>query len=410
MGSLLWYTQRRPESPLESPGEPLKDTISERNQLISLWTLVIVRVVLILLCTAATLWLLYQVKKVLLLIIVSVFFCYLIAPLVRLFEQPVYIARREFKLSKGWAIAAAYLVLGSVLFIGLQILVPVLGDQLAQLAKNMPQYAANTTKWVQTRLDDASSWMAQLKIPREWRDRILSEFTRVAQESSPEIGSVLSGVFDSITYLLWVILVPIMSFFMLKDGGQFQKTVVSLMPNERLKRRANRLLNDASGTLAAYVRAQITACLVVWVLATLFFVAIGHHYGIVLGAISALLEFIPMVGPLLAISIAFGLSLTISFKTALGVLLGLGVLRLVQDYVIYPRIIGHGIKMHPLVVVLAILAGAEVGGVTGVFLAIPVIGLAMVAYHHYTAYNSTLEQGITASLQIPPSLDSKPGL
>ncbi len=385
----------------------MKEGALERSQIISLWTSVILRVGFLSLGIAAALWVLYQIKKVLLLVIVSVFFCYLIAPLVRLFEQPIYIGRREFKLPRGWAIAVVYLVFGSVLFIGLQIIVPLLGDQLSQLAKNLPQYASNTTKWVQTRLDDASSWMAQLKIPREWRDKILDKVTTMVQENSPEIGSILSGVFDSLTYLVWIILVPIMSFFMLKDGHRFRETVVSLMPNERLQRRTNRLLIDASKTLAAYIRAQITSCLVVWVLATVFFVAMRHHYGIVLGAISAVLEFIPMVGPLLAIAIAFGLSLTISLKTALFVVLGLAVMRILQDYVIYPRIVGHGIKMHPLVVVLAILAGAEIGGVTGVFLAIPFIGLMIVAYHHYAAYKATLEQGITASLQVPPPIEPK---
>ena len=383
----------------------LKDGVTERGQMISTWTHVIVRVVFLLLGIAAAMWVLYQVKKVLLLVIVSIFFCYLIAPLVRIFEQPVYVGGRELKLPRGWAILAVYLIIGSVLFIGLQIIVPMLGDQLSQLAKNLPQYASNTTRWVQTRLDDASSWKAQLKIPREWRDKILEKVTKKAEESSPEIGSILSGVFDSLTYLVWIVLVPIMSLFMLKDGHRFRETVVSLMPNERLQRRTNRLLIDASRTLAAYIRAQITSCLVVWVLATVFFVVMRHHYGIVLGAISAVLEFIPMVGPLLAIVIAFGLSLTISFKTALVVVLGLAVMRILQDYVIYPRIVGHGIKMHPLVVVLAILAGAEVGGVTGVFLAIPFVGLMIVGYHHYVAYKATLAQGITASLQVPAPVD-----
>jgi len=62
------------------------------------------------------------------------------------------------------------------------------------------------------------------------------------------------------------------------------------------------------------------------------------------------------------------------------------VLRLVQDYLIYPRIVGRGIKMHPLVVITAILAGAEIGGLIGIFLSIPVIGLMIVFYNHYLAF------------------------
>jgi len=58
----------------------------------------------------------------------------------------------------------------------------------------------------------------------------------------------------------------------------------------------------------------------------------------------------------------------------------------VQDYLIYPRIVGRGIKMHPLVVIIAILAGAEIGGLIGIFLSIPMVGLVIVFYNHYLAF------------------------
>ena len=103
-----------------------------------------------------------------------------------------------------------------------------------------------------------------------------------------------------------------------------------------------------------------------------------------------------MVGPLLAIIIAFLITLVVvSFKSALGVVVFLGLLRITQDYVIYPRIIGHGIRMHPLAVIIAILCGAELDGVVGVFLAIPVVGLFIVGYQHYVAYKRTLTLGVS---------------
>jgi predicted PurR-regulated permease PerM len=113
---------------------------------------------------------------------------------------------------------------------------------------------------------------------------------------------------------------------------------------------------------------------------------IGAPYPVVLGAIAGLLEFIPLVGPLISAVVIFGLTLTVSFKTALIVALFLAVLRMVQDYFIYPKIVGRGIKMHPLMVIMAILAGAEIGGLIGIFLSIPVVGLVIVFYNHYLAF------------------------
>src|SRR4029077_7522334 len=65
------------------------------------------------------------------------------------------------------------------------------------------------------------------------------------------------------------------------------------------------------------------------------------------------------------------------------VLLFLAVLRVVQDYLIYPRLIGHGIHLHPLAIIIAILCGAELAGVPGVFLAIPVVAIVTVSYRHW---------------------------
>ena len=172
----------------------------------------------------------------------------------------------------------------------------------------------------------------------------------------------------------------------MRDAESFTNTAVALLPNERLQRRARWLLLDVSKTMAAYIRAQITSCLLVGTEATIGLYIFDAPYPALLGAVIGVCEFIPMAGPLVGGCITFGVSLTVSVNTALWVGLFLIVLRIVQDYIVYPRIIGHGIKMHPLLVILAIFGGAEIGGLVGIFLSVPVVALVIVAYHHYVAY------------------------
>ena len=153
------------------------------------------------------------------------------------------------------------------------------------------------------------------------------------------------------------------------------------------------LLLDVSRTIAAYIRAQIIACIEMAILVTIGLSIIGSPIAIVLGLIAGLLEFLPMIGPLVFATIAFVLTITVSIKKALLVLAFLAALRIAQDYIIYPRIVGHGIEMHPLVIILAILSGAELGGLVGVFLSIPFLGLMTVVYNHFVAYRSLQGQG-----------------
>jgi predicted PurR-regulated permease PerM len=354
--------------------------------MIRLWTTVIVRVILILAGLYVAYRLLYEIRTLLLLLILSIFFCYLIAPMVHLLEQPLYIGNYELRLPRTIALALVYVLIGTALFVGFRLIWPPMSEQITELAKNMPKYVESAKNTTNNVVNGANSWMRHLKLPPESRDYLQDHFKDLAGSALPWFESLVGGMVGLVPYLTWLILVPVLSFFLLKDAVSFEQNLIALLPSERLQKRVHWLLLDVSRTLAAYIRAQITSCLVVGAVVMIGLSLIGAPYPIVLGAIAGLLEFIPLVGPLISASIIFGLTLTVTFKTALIVALFLAILRVLQDYVIYPRIVGHGIRMHPLVVIVAILAGAEIGGLIGIFLSIPVVGLVMVFYNHYLAF------------------------
>ncbi len=354
--------------------------------MIRLWTQVIVRVIFLLAGLAIASWLLFEIRTLLLLLIVSIFFCYLVAPIVHFLEQPIYLASHEIRMPRPVAIAFVYLLIAVVLFAGAQLIWPPLSQQVADLAKDLPGYAKSAETGVNKIFNDANSWMRHVKLPPQWRDAVFTRASELANTLAGWLTESLAGALGYLQYLTWPILVPILSFFLLKDAMYFEQNLITLLPNERLQKRAHWLLMDVSRTLAAYIRAQITACLVVGTVMMIGLTVIGAPYPVVLGAIAGLLEFIPLVGPLISAVAIFGLTLTVSFKTALIVALFLAVLRMVQDYFIYPKIVGRGIKMHPMVVIMAILAGAEIGGLIGIFLSIPVVGLVIVFYTHYLAF------------------------
>lgn len=364
----------------------MKKKLYQNSEMIRLWTTVIVRVIVLLVGLLIAGWMLYQLRTLLLLLILSIFFCYLVAPIVHLVEQPVYIFNREIRLRRSVAIAFVYVMIGAVLFLGFRMMWAPLSDQLSELAKNMPRYIDSARDSINNTINGANSWMRHLKLPPQSRDYLLDHIKDIAGSALPWFEGVVGRLVGWLPYLTWLVLLPILSFFLLKDAVSFERNLIALLPNERLQKRAHWLLLDVSRTLAAYIRAQITACLVVGAVVMLGLSLLGAPYPIVLGAIAGLLEFIPLIGPLIAACAIVGLALTVSIKTALVVALFLAILRLLEDYYVYPRIVGHGIKMHPLVVIMAILAGAEIAGLVGIFLSIPAVGLIMVFYNHYLAY------------------------
>ncbi len=375
----------------------MKEKLHQDSEMIRQWTQVIVRVIFLLAGLAIAVWLLYEISTLLLLLVLSIFFCYLIAPIVQFLEQPIYLGNHEIRLPRAIAIAVVYLMIAVVLVAGAQLIWLPLSQQVADLAKDLPGYAKSAEASVNKIFNDANSWMRHVKLPPQWREAVFSRASDLANSIAGWLTESLAGALTYFKYLTWPILVPILSFFLLKDAVTFEQNLIALLPNERLQKRAHWLLMDVSRTLAAYIRAQITACIVVGSVMMLGLTLIGAPYSIVLGAIAGLLEFIPLIGPLISAAVIFGLTLVVSFKTALIVALFLVVLRLVQDYFLYPKIVGRGIKMHPLVVIMAILAGAEIGGLIGIFLSIPVVGLIIVFYNHYLAYRGIQKLRVVVS-------------
>ncbi len=364
----------------------MRKKAADQTQMIKVYTTVCVRVIAIILGILLAGWLIYKLRTLILLLVIAIFFAYLIAPVVSLVEHPLYIKGRELKLPRGGAILVVYFLVGIILYTALQILIPYLWDQISELTTNLPSYISSASGNINNTIKNANMWVKHVNLSRSIQDYLMKESTAIAEALFPWLQSQFVGLIAYLQYLPWLILVPVVGFFMLKDAGAFGEKIIDAMPNEKLKKRMRWMLLDMSRTIAAYIRAQITACILIGVLVGIGLRIIGTPYAVVFGVLSGFFEFVPLAGPLIAAVIIISLTAIYSIKTALIAALFLIILRLVQDYVIYPKIIGEGIKMPPFIVILAILAGAEIAGLLGIFFSIPVAGLIIVLVHHYRAY------------------------
>jgi len=351
---------------------------------VSSWlqTRAVLRVLLLLLAVAGFLWIVYRLTTVILLVVLSIFFAYLVAPLVDLVQQPLRFRGRDRVIPRGLAIAIVYVVI----FIGgglaIYLLIPTLSAQFPEFKQQALAYYQK----IRGSTEQLNQYFRQRRMPQGVADYMNALLGRV--------GELVTAAFERmlgwIIFIPWLVLIPILSFFFLKDADSFRRSALAMLPRGRLRWRGDELFQDISSTLAAYIRAQITACLLIGVVCTIGFWLIDLPSPLVLGLIAGILEFVPLVGPLGVAILAAVLALLHSgFGSAFVVLLFLGVLRIVQDYVIYPRIIGEGIHLHPLAVILAILAGAEIAGVAGIFLAIPVIAIITVSYRHWLEHRGS---------------------
>lgn len=357
-------------------------------------TRLILRVIVIVLAVALTIYILYKLTGLILLLILSVFFAYLVHPLVELIKRPVKLFGREWKVPHILAISLSYLIIITALIVALSFLVPRLRGQF-------PEFVEQVRGYWQTLGEKTQNLRDFLRIHR-LPTPVLEALNRMVGFASSLVESVVA----SLAYVHWLILIPILSFFLLKDAETFRRSALQMLPRGRWRWRGDEFFQDINMTLAAYVRAQLTACLFIGVVCTIAFALLGLPSPLILGFIAGVFEFVPLVGPLtVAVIAAIVASLSLgSFNTFL-VLLFLGVLRVVQDYFIYPRLVGQGIHLHPLAVILAILAGAELGGVAGIFLAIPAVAILTVSYRHWLEHRGS--EGLADLLESSPAAEAE---
>ena len=361
---------------------------SPKENAVAAWvqTRVVLRIIVLLLAVAAFLWIVYKLTAVLLLLVLSIFFAYLVAPLVDLVEKPVRIGGRVRRMPRGLAIGVVYLFLFAVVGAGIYFLVP-------QFAAQFPEFKQQATayyKTITTTSDRINQYFMQHRMPEGVVKAVNNTVLGLIEKGGEIASAAFEKMLGLIIFLPWLVLIPILAFFLLKDADSFRRSALAMLPRGRLRWRGDELFQDINSTLAAYIRAQLTACVLIGAICSIGFALIGLPSPLVLGLIAGILEFVPLVGPLMvAVLVAFLALLHSGLGMAFVVLLFLGVLRVVQDYVIYPRIIGQGIHLHPLAVILAILAGAEIAGVAGIFLAIPAIAILTVSYRHWLEHRGS---------------------
>ena len=358
-------------------------------------TRTVLRIIIVLLAVVVVLWVISKLTGIILLLVLSIFFAYLVSPLVDLIRRPITIGNKTIAIPKVAAIVLAYLLILAAIVLAIFVIVPSLSTQF-------PEFAAQARSYWQSLGDQLQQVIRySRRLPAPVVEGLNHAIPQVRDTVIHTVQAFFAASLSYVIYLPWLILIPILAFFLLKDAESFRRSALLMLPRGRWRWRGDEFFQDINSTLAAYIRAQLTACVFIGVICALGFTLLGLPGGLVMGFIAGVFEFVPLVGPLvIAITAAILAMFHAGPFNAFLVLLFLGVLRIVQDYAIYPRLIGHGIHLHPLAVIFAILAGEKLAGVAGIFLAIPVVAILTVSYRHWMEHRGS--EGIADLLEPTP--------
>lgn len=313
-------------------------------------------------------------------------------PAIRLSEHPRTFTLMTRGLPRVAAITVVYLILAIVISLAVAYVMPLVHEQFVTLTTNLTSLFSN----LQVTVESALEWL-RLNSPaflQPWVSQVdpndlrLEHFARELQSQIPTmVGTTFSGVFSGVKFavgmLATIVLVPLFSFYILLDGDRYSRAFMRLVP-QRWKDETHSLIRQIDDVLGRYIRGQLIVIVTVAISITVVLSMLGVEYAILIGIFAGVTEVMPYVGVAMGMVPAFIVALVQKgFWFAVMVVAVMEVVHWAQGHIVVPVVFGHSVGLPPLVVMVALGAGAELGGIMGMVLAIPAAAIIRVLGNHY---------------------------
>jgi predicted PurR-regulated permease PerM len=178
-----------------------------------------------------------------------------------------------------------------------------------------------------------------------------------------------------------LMIIPFIAFYMLKDFTTIKRAVWYITPKQ-WRRKGKRFLKDIDESLGSYIRGQLLVCLIIGSLSTVFFWLFHLKYPLLLGMIIGVTNVIPYFGPIIGAVPAVFIAATSSVKLVIITIAIVFVLQFLEGNILSPYIVGKSLHMHPLMIMVALTSGGEIGGIIGMIVAVPVLVVLKVSILH----------------------------
>ena len=354
-------------------------------------------------------WALLKIRVIFPPLVLALLIIYILNPIIARLEE-----RRVPRL---WGTILSYVVvLGSITLIIIAV-TPLISHQVESFSEDWPEFRIEIVSFVDDTADaignrvggnidttqlscllgvegeettDAPSAAQCDEVTRDIRERIAGSAGRIT-----ELGfHVLEG-------LLIFILAPLLAMYLLIDLPQLQRDLLNVVP-ESHREEASDLASKVGRTVGGFFRGQLFVALIVGVLSSLGFAIVGLKFWLVIGAIAGFTNLIPLVGPFIGGGLGFLVgTITDNIGTGLKAALVALIVQQFDNHVVSPNVMKRTVQLHPVTVMLSLLAGATLAGFWGVLLGVPAVAVIKVLFSHFWA---------TRVLHSPPTPHLEPAV
>ena len=284
--------------------------------------------------------------------------------------------------SRTVAVTLVFVAMSLLLVLFLLILVPMVERQIVTLVNSLPEYRdwfmQTALPWIEARTGlELMGWLDPQRLI-EW---VRSHWQQAGGVAATFFGYLSRSGFALVTWVVNLLLLPILAFYFLRDWDKLVERVAGVIPRDHVGT-VTRLARESSDVLGAFLRGQFLVMLALGVIYAVGMSLVGLKLGLLIGIVAGLISFIPYLGATTGIVLAVLAALVQSQGFDWQLLILIGVVftagQLLESYVLTPRIVGDKIGLHPVAVIFAVMAGGQLFGFLGMLIALPVAAVANV--------------------------------
>ncbi len=329
---------------------------------------------------------------VLALVILTGYLIYLLSPILTPFAvgallaylfDPLADKLEAWKLSRTVAVTVVFLVISVIVFGVALVLIPALEKQISSFIKNLPDYfewlRQNVNPWLQSTFGIQTNLFD------------ISELTQLLKSHWEQAGGIAQSVLSSVTksglvivnWLMNFLLIPVVTFYLLRDWDIITERVSQLVPRPYYNK-VSQITGDANAVLSSFLRGQLSVMLALGAIYTIGLWVVGIELSLLIGMGAGLISFVPYLGTIVGL-IAGVIAAMVQFgdiNHIVYVLIVFGIGQLLEGFILTPWLVGDRIGLHPVAVIFAVLAGGQLFGFVGVLLGLPLAAVIMVLLRH----------------------------
>jgi len=321
------------------------------------------RVFIAVLLAAAAITLIILLRDLVTPVVISIFLAYLLTPLVDAIENR--------GLSRTWAVIIVFTVLLAVSGLAISLVWQNVLDELKHIIAGV-------------KLDDREQLVAEIRV------KLRAAFPGMAQsnlvndmaEKAVAYGETFANrTIEAFSAVGETIIIPFLTFFILKDARALKKNIVAQIPNRYFEMSLS-LIHKATLQLGRFIRGQLLDAAIVGIMAMIALSLLNLRYALLIGALAGMANLIPFLGPIVGAIPAIIISIidTGSFSGVLPIVIAFAVIKLIDDVIVQPIVVSKSVELHPVTVIISIFAGGHMAGILGMIVAVPLVSIAKVSF------------------------------